>query len=145
MSTHWAPRTNAHSKLLLYESVVDPTGNVVERFSIIRAVKRGNPAISPFPCMWRSCRCDVFISYTNSPPVEPWGASIQEGVERSADCRQNQNHLEKVSYISSTLNLKNTQTVNCSRYFAVLWAVQIYSLRFRRPPRWEWHGSRRHH
>lgn len=35
--TYRAPWSNAYSKLLLYEGVVDPLGNVMEGFSIIRA------------------------------------------------------------------------------------------------------------
>ncbi len=39
--TYRAPRSDADSKLLPYEGVVDPVGNVMEGFSVIRADERG--------------------------------------------------------------------------------------------------------
>lgn len=40
LSTHRAPRSNTDSKLLLYEGVVDPLGDVMEGFSVIRTDDR---------------------------------------------------------------------------------------------------------
>lgn len=44
--TYRAPRSNADSKLLPYEGVVDPLGNVMEGFSVIRADERGKEAFT---------------------------------------------------------------------------------------------------
>lgn len=67
MSTHRAPRSNADSKLLPDEGVVDPVGDVVEGFSVIRANERGKKVfllyVFDFYTKWDRCAAHVITLF----------------------------------------------------------------------------------
>lgn len=84
--TYRAPRSNTDSKLLPYEGVVDPMGNVMEGFCIIRTDERGEKK-SGFYCM-TSTRggMDVLLADINSPSIKSGGASFYERIYWSTEC-----------------------------------------------------------
>lgn len=86
--THRAPGSNADSELLPYEGVVDPMGDVVEGLCVVRADERGKEWFSSAQSI---TSCEVWGGLI--PAVESRGATFDEGVYRSTERRQHQDHL----------------------------------------------------